>query len=401
MRRWVLAAGLMALLAGCAAETPPQPPTTWPLGQTAGGPTALPNALAPLQYNVCELGFTMLRDLAASRSGDIFISPAAAAVALALLHEAAAAHEGPRLRELCGLGGLAARDVTSNAEALREMLLRPGAGVTSQASMSVWLPAGHTISTAFASVSRGRYKARVRAGDFSSPGARDAIDRWFRQVSVQKVPTAPLPPPPEDMFLGANALVHGSWTDPPAQADTRPGTFTAADGTTRTMDFMHQTTTARYADLGRAQRLDLPLGGGKVCLTLLRPTADDGLQPLLERLTPERWAEATTEGRMVTAEVALPKLEMVDVTRLDDVLRIDGLDVSAASNKPLHLGQLWLVTPLIIDEWGLNATPPISAPSEDPGPMPDDQVSFRADRPFAFIVTQAAGNLPLYAGVIR
>lgn len=360
------------------------------------------NGMAPLQCSVSNIGFRLLRDLARQRSGDVVISPAAAAVALSLLHDAAAKPDAAHLRDLLGLTQLGSESCTANAEALREMLLRPGRDVTSRAAMALWVPLDPPARPAFARTARGRYKARLTALDLTQPSGRAAVDRWFSWATAAERVVAPESPPGGVMVGAATALVHGEWADPFPPSATRDEPFTRADGTTRLLPMMHHRTVARLAQLDRVRRIDLPLGAGEVSLTLLIPDSRTGLSELLTQLSPDTWAAATLRGRFTDVDLSLPRLGLQDTARLDEVMGITGMDVSGAVPGMLRLGPMWMVTPLRINEHGLNAQPPL-LPATDRGrpPASTQPIAVAANQPFVFVVAQAAGNMPLYAGVVR
>jgi len=398
---WLAAAMLLASGCGWRSAPPQAPRVPVPTGPVTEATRTASPGMAPLQCSVSDIGFRLLRDLAQQRSGDVVISPAAAAVALSLLHEAAAPADAARLRDMLGLSELGTASCTANAEALREILLRPGRGVSSRAAMALWVPLDPPARPAFARAARGRYKARLTALDLTQPSGRAAVDRWFTWATAAQRNAAPEPPPGGVMVAAATALVHGEWADPFPPSATRPGRFTRADGTARTVPMMRHRTIARYARLAEVQRVDLPLGEGEVSLTLLIPDDRRGLGRLLAELSPQTWAEATLRGRFAAVDLALPRLSLQDTARLDKVLRIGGLDVSAAVPGALHLGPMWLVTPLKIGEHGLNSPPPLTPPEQTSPPAELQAVTVTADRPFVFVVAQAAGNMPLYAGVVR
>ncbi len=394
---------LAFLLAACGLRSaPPRAPRVpVPAAPVAEVVKTATGSMAPLQCSVSDIGFRLLRDLARSRTGDVVISPASAAVALSLLHDAASERDAARLRELLGLSQLGSEACTTNAEALREMLLRPGNGVSSRAAMAFWIPLDPPARPDFARIARGRYKARLTALDLGQPSGRAAVDRWFSWATAAERPAAPETPPGGVMVGATTALVHAEWADPFPAHGTTEGSFTRADGTVRRLPMMRHRTVARVAEIDSCQRIDLPLGRGEVSLTLLIPATRTGLGRLIDNLSPDTWAAATLRGRFAQVDLSLPKLELQDTARLDQVLGITGLDVSGAVPGSLRLGPVWMVTPMTIDEYGLNTPPPLVPPSELRPAAAGKPERIAADRPFVFVVAQAAGSMPLYAGVVR
>ena len=221
-----------ALLAGCAA---PAGVTDLSRQFEAGDP-APPEADPAADAAIGSLGAELLR--AARESGEnTLLSPLSVALALSMTANGAAEDT---LAEFEALLGADVEALNANAASLLADYAALGGSTECSIADSLWLDGRLEANELFLSRCTAFYGAQLYQADLDTDGARRAVNNWVGEVTRGLIPEVLAETPaPETVLLLVNALyLKNAWASEFDPLDTRPGDFTAADGSEAETDFL-------------------------------------------------------------------------------------------------------------------------------------------------------------------
>ena len=343
-------------------------------------------------------------------------SPLALYMALAMAAELSAGETQGQILDLLG---------TPDPAALREQTGRiwNSARRDSEASQtllanSLWLSDDekYAFREEPLTVLRDEYYASTYVADMGSADTQNAIHRWLDEQTgglLREQAEGVEVDPGTVALLLSTVYFHDQWISPFHEESTAPDTFTLADGSTVTCDFMHKTTTGSYVGAEGFTAASLPFEGD-CSMTFILPdegwTADDLLSDdgLMERILAGAGDDPDSgfgEIRFsvpkfsVSADLDLiPILRQLGVTHLFDWTTAD---LTPLSDYPLlYFARATQSTTLSIDEVGCTAASFVEMEARASASLPDGLCVLDLDRPFLFLISGADG-VPLFLGVVN
>ena len=249
------------------------------------------------------------------------------------------------------------------------------------------------------------FGAGVRSVDFTSAEAVRVINAWVRRETRERIDRLFDSLDPETRLVLANAIyLKAEWVSKFAASSTYESEFRRESGGSVRVPFMHQTSNVDYVRRPDWSAVRLPYRGGELSMWVLLPTA--GVDPI-ELLAPAVLAEAAEKAEPLRVDLALPKWDFKQDLPLNAALQAMGMpraftdlaEFPGVSADPLKIDQVMHRADITVDEAGTEAAAatgilmvPVAAV------MP--QVSFDADRPFAFVVLHDVTGAPLFEGVV-
>ncbi len=266
-----------ALLAGCAA---PAGVTDLSRQFEAGAP-APPEADPAADAAIGTLGAELLR--AAREPGEnTLLSPLSVALALSMTANGAAEDT---LAEFEALLGADVEALNANAASVLADYAALGGSTECSIADSLWLDGRLEANELFLSRCTAFYGARLYQADLDTDGARRAVNNWVGEVTRGLIPEVLAETPaPETVLLLVNALyLKNAWASEFDPLDTRPGDFTAADGSEAETDFLSNGLRAeQYFAAEGAAGVVLPYDDGRLGFLAVLP--DGELDAWLETL---------------------------------------------------------------------------------------------------------------------
>ena len=266
-----------ALLAGCAA---PAGVTDLSRQFEAGAP-APPEADPAADAAIGTLGAELLR--AAREPGEnTLLSPLSVALALSMTANGAAEDT---LAEFEALLGADVAALNANAASLLADYAALGGSTECSIADSLWLDGRLEANELFLSRCTAFYGAQLYQADLDTDGARRAVNNWVGEVTRGLIPEVLAETPaPETVLLLVNALyLKNAWASEFDPLDTRPGDFTAADGSETETDFLSNGLRAeQYFAAEGAAGVVLPYDDGRLGFLAVLP--DGELDAWLETL---------------------------------------------------------------------------------------------------------------------
>ena len=358
-----------------------------------------------------EFGLDLLKTARQEGEGTL-LSPLSAALALSMAANGADGETLDQFREVLGDGAsLEALNVSCSAL----MKLYGGLGGSTECSIadSLWLDGRLEANELFLSRCTAFYGARLYQADLDTDGARRAVNNWVGEVTRGLIPEVLAETPaPETVLLLVNALyLKNAWASEFDPLDTRPGDFTAADGSEAETDFLSNGLRAeQYFAAEGAAGVVLPYDDGRLGFLAVLP--DGELDAWLETLDGDTLPALLAAAEEERVLLRLPKFEAEWGGELSDALAAMGLETAFDSGRadfsalgtapdgPLYVSSVVHKARIEVNEKGTEAAAATVVEVEDAA-APTDYRELVLDRPFCYAVVDLERGVPLFLGTFE
>ncbi len=405
----------LALLAALAASACGDGSPTSPADEIEGLPRSLSVAEEMLVDAGNEFAFRLLdRIYHAAPDSNLFAAPLSASMALGMTLNGAGENTFDEMRTTLGFGNLTLEQVNQGYQDLTKLLLELDPTVELAIGNSIWYRQGFPARTDFLDRTRTYFDAEVRSLDFSDPGAAGVINGWVKNATKGKIEEIVENPIDRAsvMFLINAVYFKGSWTQRFPKSKTASAPFTPWDGSTPTMiPLMELTDTLPFTQNDTYQAVDLPYGGKAFSMTVLLPREGKTLGDVVTSLNPGSWAQLVGSLQPREGTVHLPRFRLEWEKVLNRTLQAMGMvdafapgvaDFTGISEQAMQMGlfvsEVKQKTYVDVNEEGTEAAGVTSVDIRLTS-MPD-RFTFRADRPFVFLIRERFTQTILFAGVL-
>ena len=276
---------------------------------------------------------------------------------------------------------------------------------------AVFVNQRYPIEKSYKKLAETFYDAEVRNLDFNDGRASlRTINGWCKKQTDGLIPSVLDSVEPAMFAYLLNALYFkGSWQHPFSESQTRERPFHMESGQEKQTLMMQQERKFAYGENELFQRLCLRYGNGSFSMYLLLPKEGHTVAEVLESLDADSWKELS--GRMYSdakVNLWLPRFETKFHIKLNDILCAMGMPGSfeaGANFKKMSLFADYLDfvqqdAVIKVDEEGSEAAAVTSAGMRGATAvaMPPRIIQFHCDRPFVYLITEAATGSILFAG---
>jgi serpin B len=341
------------------------------------------------------------------RSTNMMISPVSfySAMSLAALGTSGET-EAEAIRAL-GWAGMSRAEVLAALKALMDVAESGDSKAKSQIANSLWLADNFQVNQGYLSDARSALGARAESLNFKRPAATKRVNDWVSKETNGRIPKLFDSIPAEVRSVLVNAIwFRGQWKTPFDKGETKPRSFTLAEGRVIQAPAMSLMETMMYGEDSTAQYVALPYGQGRFSMIVGLPKG----QAAPRRALSQAMTKAPALGRALVT-LQLPK--WTSKFRLDDaipLLRKAGFNrifsdrqaqfrrmtpESVFLQKVVH--ESWIQ----VDEEGTEAaaaTGGLVMPTSVP--IQPKEVKFIVDRPFFYVIRDARTSLITFAGVV-
>lgn len=398
-----------------------------------GHPVQLNEDLAGAQL---RFGLNLYRALAAGQAGgagaggagggsdgaggggageNIFISPASAALALAMTYNGA---RNETARAMAEVLGLEAMDLETANEAfyalIKELAAVADAGVELRIANALWQREGTAFYDDFLTRNRQYFGAPVEAMDFDDPATLTAINDWVSQQTSGRIPELLTRISPDTVLLLINAIYFkGAWSEPFDPDLTAQADFHLPGGDTIPVFMMnHEGTFGHYAGDG-FQGIRLPYGDdGRLAMYVFLPDEDGDLAAFSELLTADNWRQWQAGFVEKYGRLALPRFQVNYKISLNSALKDLGMGIAFHRDEAdfsgmapvgpghnLYISDVLHETFLLVNEEGAEAAG-ATAVDVSVTSLIEPAFNFVADRPFFVAIQDDGTGTLLFAGSV-
>lgn len=275
--------------------------------------------------------FANLRD--ADAAGNVFISPASVAIALAMTYNGAGGETQQAMARALELNGLSLDEVNQSYAALLQTLATADPKVTLSIANSLWGRQDVAFRQDFLARVRLFYEAEVSALDFSDPTTVDTINAWVNEKTNRKIPRI-LDRISDDaiLFLINAIYFKGAWVKAFDPQLTREQPFILSDGSQKQVPMMSRSGEFRYLRGEDFQAVSLPFGApdteSRFSMLVFLPDPSSSLDALTGRLTAEQWAMWMAQFGLAEGFLAMPRYTLEYEAGLNGALIALGMGVA-------------------------------------------------------------------------
>jgi len=360
-----------------------------------------------LFYRICEENRTN------PSKDNILISPFSMSIALAMVWNGAAGDTKTAIQNTLGFEQYTDTEVNDYYKKMKEALLSTDPSVKLAIANSIWYRKGASINSSFVQTNKNWYDAQVLAADFSSPTAKDFINKWCSDNTNGLINNVIDKTSAEDLIYLLNALYFkGEWSDGYEfdESKTKKGTFKRDDGTTVYPYMMTNNIKMSYFNDETLSAVSLPYGNGAFTMVFALPCENVTTPQMIATLKqPSYWNEMQKNWHTYQISLQVPRFKMKFNDRFNNVLKQMGMSVAfspfsadfsrAFDDNDFFISFVDQFTYIDVNEKGTEAVAVTVISGVDSVPV-FPSASFIADHPFVFAIKENSTGCILFMGKV-
>jgi serpin B len=356
-----------------------------------------------------SFGFHLLHKLdETSPSTNVFFSPFSITQALSLtLNGAGAPTDAVMSKTLC-LGSLSLADVNTANGVLLPSLSDPDPMVQMSIANALWINKGQTLNSDFKGRCHRYYKATTSTLNLNVPSGADTINFWVKAKTHGKIDklVRPMDINGSPTVLTNAVYFHGKWTTPFDKSDTRPGSFTLEDGSTKTVPFMSKEWGFKFLSTPTFKAVSIPYGTGRMSMYVFLPAPGTSVDSMASALNESTWQATVDKMLPVVLTLDLPQFKASYSVALKPALSSLGMAsaFNQANFKPMglprgYIGNVIHEAVLDVDEEGTTAAAATAVVMRSHAIR--RTIEMRVDHPFFCAIRDNDTGTIVFMGVVR
>ena len=276
---------------------------------------------------------------------------------------------------------------------------------------ALWAQKDFHFEQAFLDTLSANYNAGLKLVDFNNPEeARALINLWVAAQTNDKIKELI----PKNVLSNMTRLVltnaiyfKGAWANQFEEKYTQDGSFTLADGSSKTVPFMHASFTISALVSEKIQAIRLPYEGGTYAMAAIMPSADfAGFEQQLTAADLEQILSAL-QSSSAMVDLSMPKFQAESSLGLAEILAGLGMpdafdntnaDFSGMTGKPdLMIGSVLHQATIDVNEEGTEAAA-ATAVVMNLTSMPGQSYTIQLDKPFIYVIYETTTNAIVFMG---
>ncbi len=292
-------------------------------------------------------------------------------------------------------------------------LTREQEGVSVSLANALWRQKEFAVLDSYVELNRSFYNAQQYEVDFktATEAARQTINQKIEEQTKGKVVECiPKTGVTADTKLVLTNAIHfkGTWLTQFDATQTQTQPFFITPKKKVDVPLMAVKSRFRYREVDDLQLIELPYAGKAFSMVVILPTKPNGLKKLERSLSAEKLAEWQTSMYKRPLQLYLPKFTITwgteDLSKqliqlgMKDAFKSHKADFSGITGqKGLFIDGVFHKTLIEVTEQGTEAAGATAVAMRKGGP-PEPPPTFRADRPFLFIIKDTITGAILFIG---
>jgi serpin B len=339
-------------------------------------------------------------------NANLFISPFSISTALSMTMNGANGETLSEMQDALRTGAITLDDLNDAYRVLLEVLPQLDPATRVKIANSIWHLPDYPVLPSFLAINTEYYASEVIAANLRDAAVVEEINAWIEENTEGLITDALDQLPSNVVMLLINAIYfQGSWQTEFDADNTQMADFTTPDGTV-SIDLMHlPKANFRYAENALFQSIYLPYGDSIYAMSVFLPKEGHTTDEIINELSPDNWQAWQTAMIPTDVELFLPKFEIEYEIKLKQVLRLMGMDrpfTDRADFSQMVDGGGVQIDDVIhkafvkVNEEGTEAAAvTVVVIVETSAPL---LPSFRADRPFVFVIHDNKTGSMLFMG---
>jgi serine protease inhibitor len=373
-----------------------------------------------------QFGFNLLDQIGDSDwGGNIFISPASAAMALAMVFNGARQDTETAMDSVLAFGDWSLDSINAANRKLSERM-NSFEDVQLSIANSLWMSDHMEFKDEFLRRVQAAYAADIREVNLQDRETPTLINHWVAQKTNGRIQKIIEKIDDRLVMLLINAIYFkGTWTYQFDDKLTSDRQFTLLDGTSFRHPLMEQNHEFYYLETSDFQAISLPYGDGEMSMVVMLPSSSLGLDGLRKQLSPDNWQTWVKGLERREGTIVLPRFRLEYEKNLNDPLKEMGMAIAfnpveadltdmwypiqpvnvgaaMANIQNLYIGKVMQKTFLEVNEEGTEAAAVTSVGIVATSAMHEERPPFRmvVDRPFFCAIVDKPTGLVLFMGFI-
>lgn len=341
---------------------------------------------------------------------NIFISPMSISSALAMAYNGAEGSTKEAMENALGFSGIDRVLVKESFKNLYAYLKKVDKKIDLNIANSIWIKKGERINNDYIKNTEKNFDARVSELDFSDPGSVDVINKWIKKETngkIEKMLDSPIDPLIV-MYLVNAIYFKGEWSEPFNPNITKDWTFHQYGGGEQTVKMMSRKDSYKFLQSRDFKAVRLPYGNGNTSMSIILPDEGVDINEFIDNLDRDTWYDIRGTMRGDEVEVKIPRFTMeYGIKSLNDSLKSLGMEVAFSETADFSgirdyvcISEVFHKAIIEVNEEGSTAAAstvaamtPAAAPVKEP-------LTFIADRPFIFLITEDTTGTILFMGKV-
>ena len=354
-----------------------------------------------------QFAFELFKEIhGLSEAENLMISPLSTSYALGMTLNGANGTTKDAFREVLHFEGLTDLEVNESYQDLMAQLVTLDKQVQFSIANSIWYRLGYDVLEAFITTNQEYFDAAVEELDFSDPAAVDIINGWIEDNINGKI---------KDMldYIPGNAVMYlinaiyfnATWKYQFDPEETFTDNFNLEGGGTHQADFMQVEGTFNHSYQEHFTAVEMPYGDSAFSMVVLLPHPEVSIASLVEELSAENWDSWMNSSYPANVIIQLPKFKYGFKSLLNDPLINLGLEIAFTESADfsnitpgggIFISRVIHQTFIDVNEEGTEAAAAtIVEMIESSGPG-----TFRADRPFLYMIKENSTGALLFMGKV-
>jgi serpin B len=331
-------------------------------------------------------------------------------MALGMTMNGTAGETQAEMREMLGFGATSLGDANASYRSLIALLRGLDSKVDFRIANSIWHEQTFPVEPAFLQTTTDYFDAAVAPSDFADPATVDRINEWVLASTAGRIERI-IDEIPSDMVMYLiNAIYFkGDWTTSfdPVRTEQQP--FAGLGGSS-TVALMHKADSVSYAEVSGTRIVELPYGGGAFAMSVVLPPEGTSINAFVAGMSQQQWNVLHDATAFQPVEIWLPKFTLERAYELEEALRSLGMrlafgggdfsPMSSTMGDKLEVSEVRHKTFVDVDEEGTEAAAVTSVGVGVVCACGPTHPTFRADRPFLFVIRERLSGTILFVGKI-
>ena len=350
---------------------------------------------------------------AADEDKNFMVSPLSLSMALSMTWNGAAGETKTAMKNALGLSDFSDEEANTYFKTVKEALLKTDASTKLAIANSIWTNQNIAIKESFLSLNKSYYDATAQSVDFSNTETAKRINQWASDNTNGLIKEVLEKTNASDLMYLLNAIYFkGIWTTKFDAKNTSKMPFTYEDGTSKNVDMMKQKASFNYTEDEMLQAVQLPYGNQAFSMVVLLPKEGKKVSDIV-KIAKEGiyWNNLISSFRNAEVNLFLPKFKTEYNKKLNDILTDMGMgvaftaqaDFSGMSDVSAAISFVEQFTYISTDEEGTEAAAVtvVGIEMTSAGPSTPKVVTFKADKPFIYVIQENSTGAILFMGAVK
>jgi len=337
---------------------------------------------------------------------NIMLSPMSLSLALGMVYNGAETSTKEAFEKTLCYEGLERSQINDVNKNIIDYISSSTQGSIFEVGNSIWANTKYTIKEEFIALNKDFYGAEVDNLDFTNPASVDVINNWVSQKTYGKIPTILDKVKPNAVLYLINALYFkADWKTSFNKDHTKDAIFYSSEGE-KQVKMMKKTDKVLYANNSVFSSIQLPYKEEKYTMTIFLPEENKTVDDALNYFKTEKLTEYLTSYKEEEVDIAIPKFKFAFEKELNQTLQSLGLtnvftdnaDFSGLTSGKVKVSSVKQKTFIDVNEEGTEAAAVTVV--ETVATSIQENISFTANKPFIFFITEKETNSICFAGRI-